>query len=125
QGGGPKTERPGVVAVRWRRGTGTSLGRAREGPDPRTADGWAPLPLRHWEGSPSRRAVDGRADDLALSPYRRERPAGTPALADQRCVGRPRRVDPRKPAELYSGCAGSGRLPPYEQAGDRQTLRPD
>ena len=68
QGGGPKTERPGVVAVRWRRGTGTSLVRAREGPDPRTADGLAPLPLRHWEGSPSRRAVDGRADDLALSP---------------------------------------------------------
>ena len=88
------------MAVRWRRGNGTSLVRAREGADQRAADGFPPLPLIRWERSPSRREVDGRADNIALYPYSLELPEGKPPIADQRFVGRQLLVDPLKQAEL-------------------------
>jgi hypothetical protein len=100
QGGGPETELPGFVAVRWRRGNGTPLVRAWEGADKRAANGFAPLPWIRREGSPPRRKVDGRADDIALNPYCLELSEGKPPIADQRFVVRPLRVGPLEQASL-------------------------
>src|SRR5215467_8977274 len=68
QGGAPDMEPPGIAAVRWRRGNGAALVRAGEGADQGATDGFPPLPLIRWEGSPSRREVDRSADDIALQP---------------------------------------------------------
>ena len=85
---------PGLVAVRWRRGNGTAFVRAREGTDQRPADGWTPLALIRWEGSPSRREVDGSADDIALDACGLELPQGKTSIADQGFVGRQLLVGP-------------------------------
>jgi hypothetical protein len=100
QGGGPKTELPGFVAVRGRRGHGAPLIRAWEGADQRATDGFAPLPLLHGEGRPSRREVDGRTHDIALDACRLKLSEGEPAIADQRFVGRQLRVGPLEQARL-------------------------
>ena len=125
QGGWPKTELPGFRAVRGCRGNRAPLGGTREGADQRAAGGLPPLPLLGGEGSPARRAVDGCAHDIALDACGLELPEGKPAIADQRFVGRQLRVGLLEQAELSSGVARLGRLAPYEQAGDRQTLGPD
>ena len=70
-GGGAARVRP--LSVRGRGRTNT----------PRT--GCRPCPVGR-EGSPSRREVDGRADDIALHACLLELPQGKPSLADQRCV---------------------------------------
>src|SRR4029453_17096455 len=84
----PKTELPGFLAVRGCRGNSASLVGAWEGADQGATDGFPPLPLIRREGSPSRRKVDGRADDIALDPGCLELPQGKPAIADQRFVSR-------------------------------------
>jgi hypothetical protein len=45
-----------------------------------------------WEGSPARRAVDGRADDIALDACGLELPAGQPSVARGSLVRWSRRV---------------------------------
>jgi hypothetical protein len=118
-------ELPGVAAVRWRRGNGAALIRAGEGADQRAADGFPPLPLLCREGSPSRRAVDGRADDLALQACLWELPQGKPSIADQRFVSLSLLVGPLEEADLSVGFARLSRLTPDEQAGHCQPRRPD
>ena len=124
-GGWPKTELPGCMAVRGCRGNRAPLVGAREGAEQRAAGGLPPLPLRGGEGSPARRAGDGCAHDIALDAGGLELPEGKPASADQRVGGRQLLVGLLEQAELSSGVARRGRLAPYAQAGDRQTLGPD
>jgi len=52
------------------------------------------------EGSPSRREVDGSADDIALQPCLLELPKGKTPIADQRFVGRELLVGALEEAEL-------------------------
>ena len=100
QGGWPETELPGFVAVRGCRGNRAPLVGAREGADQRAAGGFPPLPLLGGEGRPSRREVDGCADDIALDACCLELPEGKAAIADQRFVGRQLRVGLLEQAEL-------------------------
>ncbi len=113
------------MAVRGCRGNRAPLVGAREGAEQRAAGGLPPLPLRGGEGSPARRAGDGCAHDIALDAGGLELPEGKPASADQRVGGRQLLVGLLEQAELSSGVARRGRLAPYAQAGDRQTLGPD
>ena len=69
----PREVRPlGSCQVSRRSGGGAArvrpFVRARQGAHQHAADGLPPLPLLGREGSPSRREVDGRADDIALQP---------------------------------------------------------
>ena len=100
QGGWPETELPGFVAVRGCRGNSAPLIGTREGADQRAAGGFTPLPLIGGEGRPSRREVDGCADDIALDACCLELSEGKPAIADQRFVGRHLRVGLLEQAEL-------------------------
>src|SRR4030095_13280199 len=118
-------ELPGLVAVRWRRSNGAALVGPREGPDQRATDGLAPLPSIRWEGSPPRRKVDRSADDIALNTYRLELSEGEPPIADQGFVLCQLLVGSLEQACLYGGFARIGRLAPYEETGDCQTLRSD
>ena len=79
-------ELPGFVAVRWRRGNGAALVRAREGADQRTADGFAPFPLLGRERRPARREVDWSADNLAWDARLLELAEGKTAITDERFV---------------------------------------
>jgi hypothetical protein len=118
-------ELPGGAAVRWRRGNGAALLRAGEGAAQRAADGFPPLPLIGREGRPSRRAVDGRADDIALQACLWELPPGKPSIAAQGFVSLSLLVGPLAEADLSVGFARISRLTPDEQAGHCQPLRPD
>lgn len=125
QPGASETELPGFVAVRWRRGTRTSLVRAREGADQRATDGVPPLPLIGRERRPARRAVDRRADDIAWDAGLLEWAEGKPAITAQRFVDGKLRVSVLAEAALYVGCAGIGRLAPDQEAGHGQPRGPD
>jgi hypothetical protein len=100
QGCGPKTELPGCVAVRGRRGNGAPLVGAGEGADQRATDGFAPLPLLRRKGRPPRCKVDGSTDDRALHPSGLELSEGEPPIADQRFVVRQLLVGPLEQASL-------------------------
>jgi hypothetical protein len=93
-------ELPGGAAVRWRRGNGAALLRAGEGAAQRAADGFPPLPLIGREGRPSRREVDGRADDIALQACLLELPPGKPSIAAQGFVSLSLLVGPLAEADL-------------------------
>jgi hypothetical protein len=125
QHGASETERPGCVAVRWRRGHSTSLVRAREGADQRTTDGFPPLPLIDRERRPARRAVDRSADAIALDVGLLELAEGKTAITDQRFVDGKLRVSVLEEAELSVDFAGIGRLAPDQEAGHGQPLGPD
>jgi len=77
------------------------------------------------ESSPPRCKVDGSADAIAVHRCGLELSAGEAPIADQGFVGRSLLVGPLEQARLSVGCTCLGRLAPYEEAGDRQTLRPD
>src|SRR5262249_9197873 len=73
---------------------GSQTPRGWPGTEQRPADGWTPLALICWEGSPSRREVDGGADDRALAACGLELPQGKTSIADQGFVGRQWLVGP-------------------------------